>query len=66
MRTVRFQVAQQDLESARAGLNEPIPAEFGGEDLENLSSRRIACTAGSLDVGFGKINGFWTQSGGCR
>jgi hypothetical protein len=57
---IRLQVRQQDLESARAVLNEPIPPELGDETLEEpfIQPRCPRCC--SLDIGFEKIDRFWT------
>jgi len=57
---IRLQVEQQDLESARAILNEPIPPELGDEVLGEpfIQPRCPRCC--SLDIGFEKIDRFWT------
>jgi Putative prokaryotic signal transducing protein len=57
---IRLQVEQQDLESARSVLNEPIPPELGDELLGEpfIQPRCPRCC--SLDIGFEKIDRFWT------
>ncbi len=57
---IRLQVRQQDLESARALLNEPIPPEFGDEALGEpfIQPRCPRCC--SLDIGFERMDRFWT------
>lgn len=57
---IRLQVKQPDFEVARAILDEPIPSEFGPEDVgENFVQPRCPRCC-SLDIGFEKINRFWT------
>jgi hypothetical protein len=57
---VRLQVRKQDFESARAVLAEPIPAEFGEEDLGEAFVQPRCPRCRSLDIGFEKIDRFWT------
>lgn len=59
---IRLQVHEQDIETARAVLDEPIPPEFSeaqvGEDYTQPRCPRCY----SLDIGFEKFNRFWTFS----
>jgi hypothetical protein len=57
---IRLQVRQHDLESARALLDEPIPAEFEDEDLGEAFVQPRCPRCCSLDIGFEKIDRFWT------
>ncbi|HXW88946.1 MAG TPA: DUF2007 domain-containing protein [Terriglobales bacterium] len=57
---IRLQVRRQDLESARALLNEPIPAEFGDEELGEPFIQPRCPRCFSLDIGFERIDRFWT------
>ena len=57
---IRLQVEQRDLESARAVLNEPIPAELGDEALGEPFIQPRCPRCYSLDIGFEKIDRFWT------
>jgi hypothetical protein len=57
---IRLQVNKQDLESARAILDEPIPAEFGAEELGETFVQPRCPRCCSLDIGFEKIDRFWT------
>ena len=57
---IRLQVEPQDLESARAVLNEPIPAELGDEALEEPFIQPRCPRCYSLDIGFEGIDRFWT------
>ena len=57
---VRLQVHRQDLESARAVLDEPIPPEFGEEEVGEPYSQPRCPRCCSLDIGFEKIDRFWT------
>jgi Putative prokaryotic signal transducing protein len=57
---IRLQVDQQDLEFARAVLDEPIPAEFGAEEVGETFVQPRCPRCCSLDIGFEKIDRFWT------
>ena len=57
---IRLQVEQQDLESARVVLNEPIPAELGDEALGESFIQPRCPRCYSLDIGFEGIDRFWT------
>jgi len=57
---IRLQVRQDDLESARGVLNEPIPPEFGDEALGEPFIQPRCPRCGSLDIGFEKMNRPWT------
>jgi Putative prokaryotic signal transducing protein len=57
---IRLQVHQQDLESARAVLEEPIPPEFGEEELGEPFVQPRCPRCCSLDIGFERIDRFWT------
>ena len=57
---IRLQVDQRDLESARAILDEPIPAEFEDEELGESFVQPRCPRCYSLDIGFEKIDRFWT------
>jgi hypothetical protein len=57
---IRLQVEQQDLESARAVLDEPIPPELGDEVLGESFIQPRCPRCCSLDIGFEKIDRFWT------
>jgi hypothetical protein len=57
---IRLQVEQQDLDSARAVLNEPIPAEFADEALGETFIQPRCPRCCSLDIGFEGIDRFWT------
>lgn len=57
---VRLQVDRRELEAARAILDEPIPAQLDSEDLGEPYSQPRCPRCCSLDVGFEKINRFWT------
>jgi len=57
---IRLQVRQQDLEFARALLDEPIPPEFQDEDLGETFLQPRCPRCYSLDIGFEKLNRFWT------
>lgn len=57
---IRLQVDKQDLEPARVILDEPIPPEFSTNEMgENFVQPRCPRCC-SLDIGFEKINRFWT------
>jgi len=58
--SIRLQVRQQDLESARALLDEQIPAEFGEEEVGEPLAQPRCPRCYSLDIGFEKIDRFWT------
>jgi len=57
---IRLQVHQQDVEPARALLEEPIPPEFGEEELGEPFVQPRCPRCCSLDIGFEKIDRFWT------
>lgn len=57
---IRLQVRHEDLETARAVLHEPIPAEFGDEALGETFIQPRCPRCCSLDIGFEKIDRFWT------
>jgi len=57
---IRLQVKQAELELARAILEEPIPPEFGPEDGGESFIQPRCPRCCSLDIGFEKINRFWT------
>jgi len=57
---IRLQVEQRDVESARAVLKEPIPAELGDERLEEPFIQPRCPRCYSLDIGFEGIDRFWT------
>jgi len=57
---LRLQVHQQDAEAARALLAEPIPPEFSEEELGELYQQPRCPHCYSLDIGFEKIDRFWT------
>lgn len=57
---IRLQVRQQDMEFARALLDEPIPPEFQDEDLGETFLQPRCPRCYSLDIGFEKLNRFWT------
>jgi hypothetical protein len=57
---IRLQVHQRELESARAILDEPIPAEFGDEELGESFVQPRCPRCCSLDIAFEKIDRFWT------
>ena len=57
---IRLQVRKQDFESAQALLNEPIPAEFGEEEFGEPFVQPRCPRCYSLDIGYEKINRFWT------
>lgn len=50
----------EDLETARAVLHEPIAAEFGDEALGEPFIQPRCPRCYSLDIGFEKIDRFWT------
>jgi Putative prokaryotic signal transducing protein len=57
---IRLQVHEQEVESARAILNEPIPPEFSEEEVGEPYAQPRCPRCYSLDIGFEKINRFWT------
>ena len=57
---IRLQVHQQDAESARALLDEPIPTEFNEEEVGESYAQPRCPRCYSLDIGFEKIDRFWT------
>ena len=57
---IRLQVHEQDVESARAILDEPIPPEFSEEEVGEPYEQPRCPRCYSLDIGFEKINRFWT------
>jgi hypothetical protein len=57
---IRLQVHEQELESARAVLAEPIPPEFEEEELGEPFVQPRCPRCCSLDIGFEKIDRFWT------
>jgi hypothetical protein len=57
---IRLQVHEQDAESARALLDEPIPAEFSEEEVGESYEQPRCPRCYSLDIGFEKIDRFWT------
>jgi hypothetical protein len=57
---IRLQVHKQDFESARAVLEEPIPPEFGEEELGEAFVQPRCPRCCSLDIGYEKIDRFWT------
>jgi hypothetical protein len=59
---IRLQVDKRDLESARAVLDEPIPPEFDEEEVGEPFAQPRCPRCYSLDIGFEKIDRFWTYS----
>jgi Putative prokaryotic signal transducing protein len=57
---IRLQVNQRDLDEARMVLQEPIPPEFSEEELGEPFVQPRCPRCYSLDIGFEKINRFWT------
>ncbi len=57
---LRLQVHQNDLEAARALLDEPIPVEFSAEEVGETFEQPRCPRCCSLDIGFEKIDRFWT------
>ena len=57
---IRLQVDQREFEAARTVLNEPIPPEFSDEELGEPFVQPRCPRCYSLDIGFEKINRFWT------
>lgn len=57
---IRLQVHKQDFESARAILEEPIPPEFCEEEVGEAFVQPRCPRCYSLDIGFERINRFWT------
>lgn len=57
---IRLQVRKQDFEVARALLSEPIPPEFGEEEFGEPFVQPRCPRCCSLDIGYEKINRFWT------
>jgi hypothetical protein len=57
---IRLQVLRQDAESARAVLDEPIPLEFDEEEVGERYTQPRCPRCYSLDIGFEKIDRFWT------
>jgi hypothetical protein len=57
---VRLQVDKQELEAARAILDEPIPPELNQEELGETYTQPRCPRCSSLDIGFEKIDRFWT------
>ena len=57
---IRLQVQKEDVESARALLNEPIPPEFDEADVgeDYVQPRCPRCY--SLDIAYESIDRFWT------
>ena len=59
---IRLQVHQQDLETARAVLDEPIPPEFSEEQVGEDYAQPRCPRCYSLDISFEKFDHFWTFS----
>lgn len=59
---IRLQVRKEDLESARALLDEPIPAEFAEDELGEAFVQPRCPRCYSLDIGFERIDRFWTYA----
>ena len=59
---IRLQVDKHELEAARAILDEPIPAELDEEELGEPYEQPRCPRCYSLDIGFEKIDRFWTYS----
>jgi len=59
---IRLQVREDDLEDARTILEEPIPPEFNEDELGEAFAQPRCPRCYSLDIGFEKINRFWTYS----
>jgi hypothetical protein len=57
---VRLQVDKLEFDAARAILDEPIPAELTEEDLGEPYTQPRCPRCSSLDIGFEKIDRFWT------
>jgi len=57
---VRLQVYEQDSKRSRAGLDEPIPPEFFEEEVGETYSQPRCPRCCSLDIGFEKLDRFWT------
>ncbi len=57
---IRLQVDKQELEAARAILDEPIPPELDQEELGETYAQPRCPRCCSLDIGFEKIDRFWT------
>jgi len=57
---IRLQVHQQDVESARAVLDEPIPPEFSEEEVGEAYAQPRCPRCYSLDIAYEKIDRFWT------
>jgi len=57
---IRLQVDHQELEAARAILDEPIPAELDEEALGEPYEQPRCPRCYSLDIAFEKIDRFWT------
>jgi hypothetical protein len=57
---IRLQVHQQDAESAREVLDEPIPTEFSEDEVGESYAQPRCPRCYSLDIGFEKIDRFWT------
>ena len=51
---------EQDAAAARAILDEPIPPEFSEEDVGESYAQPRCPRCYSLDIGFERINRFWT------
>jgi hypothetical protein len=57
---IRLQVDKEDFEAARAILDEPIPAELNEAELGEPYAQPRCPRCYSLDIGFEKIDRFWT------
>ena len=57
---IRLQVHQEDVESARALLDEPIPTDFSPEEVGEPYAQPRCPRCYSLDIAFEKIDRFWT------
>jgi hypothetical protein len=57
---LRLQVHKQDVDVARALLEEPIPVEFSVEEVGECYEQPRCPRCYSLDIGFERINRFWT------
>src|SRR5215475_12748338 len=57
---LRLQVKKEDLEPARALLDEPIPPEFTEEQVGEDFAQPRCPRCCSLDIGFEKLDRFWT------
>src|ERR1700730_6792793 len=57
---IRLQVHAEDFDTARANPAEPIPPEFSEEEVGESFAQPRCPRCYSLDIGFEKINRFWT------